>query len=806
MKFSFMPTLLPTSNGLPGRTLLFGRTFVLLLVVMLLCGPAVPLLAQTIPQPSGAVFDLASIPDALRVSDGTYYKPGEVLVAMREAPAAPEAMARAEAVTGVAPLDVRGAEKLDGRFATGKAPVGYTLTVPPGQEWATIARLYQDPNVLFAQPNWVITAAQSAEPETPFVVNDPLYRGEQWYLQRVMASRAWPVVNEYATASESVRVAVIDSGVDPTHPDFGGRVLPIKSYVRDAWGQPITVDDFGHGTHIAGLIGATLNNGVGVAGMASSTIIDPYKVLDFKGDGFISNAADAIRAATENDADIVNMSFSIPASVINNPGNANLDYLLHSAIYFARDNDVLLVAAAGNRYPEPVTFPAAYPEVMAVAATDYANERAYYSAVGNEVDLAAPGGTSSQPLGSTWPIGLPCRATVGGVQGYCNKYGTSFSSGLVSGSAALLLTIDPTLTSDRLWQILTASAAPITGDETEVGAGLLDTNAVVRSLLTPRAVLGSGDVGLTAAPRTAPIQHRLFINNESRESVSWTLSRPADAPWLVFTDRPNSTRSVSGVASFHNQPEVGLTLSPGALPPGVYTARMTFTSGEGDGAEVREFDVKMALLDGTEVRYAPIAALNGVPTNPQGTDAFRWEAPDGAGRTTINLSGDQSVQLALPFLFPFGGRSYTDTRIHANGFMTFPGGEAESTNPNGCLPTVNWPGQAIYGWGSDLEPNANGARISTFRTLEGRYVVEFQAVPPASAAIEGVATFQMVLSDTGDVRLNYRQLPQSAKATVGVEALDSRLYNLVHCADGVSQIGMAPVGEQSIVIHPGDLY
>jgi subtilisin family serine protease len=801
-----MPTLSSKSNGLPGRTLLLGRTVVLLLVLMLICGPAVPLVAQTVPEPAGAVFDLALVPDALRVSDGAYYKPGEVLVAMREAPAAAGTMAQFEAVTGVAPLDVRGVEKLDRQSVGGKAPVGYTLTVPPGQEWATIDRLYQDPNVLFAQPNWVITAAQSAAPETPFVVNDPLYRGEQWYLQRIMASRAWPVANEYATDSDSVRVAVIDSGVDPTHPDFGGRVLPIKSYVRDAWGQLITVDDFGHGTHIAGLIGATLNNGVGIAGMASNTTIDPYKVLDYLGNGYISNAADAIRAATDNDADIVNMSFSIPASVINNPGNANLDYLLHSAIYFARDNDVLLVAAAGNRYPEPVTFPAAYPEVMAVAATDYNNDRSYYSAVGNEIDLAAPGGTSSQPLGSTWPVGLPCASTVGGVQGYCNKYGTSFSTGLVSGSAALLLTMDPTLTSDQLWEMLIASTMPIGGDETEVGAGLLDTNAVVRSLLTPRAVLVGGDVGLAAAPRTAPIQHRLFIKNASRESVSWTLSRPADAPWLVFTDRPNSTRTISGLASFHNQPEVGLTLSPGALPPGVYTARMTFTSGEGDGAEVREFDVKMALLDVTEVRYAPIAAANGIPTNPQGTGAFRWEAPDSAGRTTINLSGDQSVQLALPFLFPFGGRSYTDTRVHANGFLTFPGGETESSVPNGCLPTVAWPGQAIYGWGADLEPNANGGRISTFRTVEGRYVVEFQGAPPASAAIEGVATFQMVLSDTGDIGLNYRQLPQSVRATVGVEALDSRLYNLIHCADGVSQIGMAPVGEQSFIIHPGDLY
>ena len=371
---------------------------------------------------------------------------------------------------------------------------------------------------------------------------------------------------------ERIRVAVIDSGIDTTHPDLGGRVRPVKSYVRDINGNLVLVDDYGHGTHIAGLIGATLNNSLGITGVAPEVVLDPYKVLDSRGSGYIADAADGIRAPADNNADIINMSFSIRAAVINDPANVELDYLLHSAIYYARDKDVLLIAAAGNRYPEPVTFPAAYPEVVAVAATDYRDEWAPYSAVGSEVEIAAPGGTSSLPLASTWPVDLPCTSTVGGVRGYCTKYGTSFSTGLVSGVAGAPADHGSHADFGRACgRCLSETAAPTDNTRDEVGAGLLDGLTAVRTLLTPEATIVNvrgSEAGFVAAPQSAPLRPTLLISNASATSVAWQLSKPDNASWLVFTGRPNATRTVSGNAAFDQQAQVGLTLSPGASAAG----------------------------------------------------------------------------------------------------------------------------------------------------------------------------------------------------------------------------------------------
>ncbi|MCB9140059.1 MAG: S8 family serine peptidase [Caldilineaceae bacterium] len=776
------------------------------LILALLLSTLLPVaaVAQIIPGSAGS-FSLDDVPDALRVSDGTYYKPGEVLVALRDEAALSRQVQRGLDIVATEALDVRGVEHLLDGQAGSTAVTGRTLTVPAGEEWAVIVALRQDPGVLFAQPNWVISAAQGAAPETPYSVNDPLYRGEQWYLQRIQAARAWPVVDAHAQNDERVRVAVIDSGVDGSHPDFGGRVAEITSYVRDAQGNLIRVDDFGHGTHIASLIGATRNNERGIAGVAPGVRIDPYKVLNWQGNGYISDAAAAIRAAADKEADIINMSFSIKASIID--GNPSLDNLLHSAIYYAADKDALLIAASGNFASEPVTFPAAYPEVMTVAATDYQNERAAYSAQGSAVELAAPGGTNTQPMAGAWPVGLPCPSTVGGLSGYCNKYGTSFSTGLVSGAAALLLNMDPSLTAAELRALLIESAAPLNGTSAEVGAGLLNLPGAVRSLLPAGAVIAGGSVGLSAPARSAPMTHTLLIRNESSEPATWTLSRPADAPWLVFSDYPNQTRTINGTSAYDHDGLVTLLASPGALEPGVYSARLTLTvSDEDNQPQVSYFDVKMALLAVSQTRYLPFVAAIGSPENVSRPLYPAWETPNAAGRTVLDLSAGQSVSLPLPFSFPLGGRNYTDLRVHADGYLTFPAAEVRSVSAPSCLPAVDWPNQAVYGWWARLNPGAEGARISAFRTVDGSYVVEFDGVPSLAATASGVATFQMVLHGSGAVSLNYRALPGSMQATTGVEALDGRLFNLVHCQDGSRRQGLPPVAGQSLYISTQGVY
>ena len=118
--------------------------------------------------------------------------------------------------------------------------------------------------------------------ETPYAINDPLYAPRQWDMQRSNFSRAWQLLASLGKPLTPVRVAVIDSGVDFSHPDLAGRLLPGYNYIDP--GQPPN-DDYGHGTHIAGTIAAVTNNGQGIVGGAASVEILPLKVLDASGGG-----------------------------------------------------------------------------------------------------------------------------------------------------------------------------------------------------------------------------------------------------------------------------------------------------------------------------------------------------------------------------------------------------------------------------------------------------------------------------------------------------------------------------------------
>ena len=123
-------------------------------------------------------------------------------------------------------------------------------------------------------------AAATAVPQTeiPFAVNDPLYADRQWYLQRISASRAWSLTysaDGFNGQLTTVRVAIVDSGIDFAHPEFKGRLLDGYNYLTSGATKPI--DDYGHGTHVAGLIGATLNNAIGIAGVAPKLNLCPTK-------------------------------------------------------------------------------------------------------------------------------------------------------------------------------------------------------------------------------------------------------------------------------------------------------------------------------------------------------------------------------------------------------------------------------------------------------------------------------------------------------------------------------------------------
>lgn len=245
--------------------------------------------------------------------------------------------------------------------------------------------------------------AATAEPS-----KDP-YADVPWGVRRVHAPAAWSA-QDRRTLGAGVSVAVIDTGVDCSHPDLSCDQSAGFNAIDP---EASSVDDNGHGTHVAGTIAAKWN-GAGVAGVAPLANVLPVKVLDAEGGGMVSDIVRGIDWAVDRGAKVINMSL----------GSEKGSPALQRAIRRAHERGVTVVAAAGNEGPGAGTvgYPAAYPETIAVAATDQADGIADFSSRGPEVDLAAPGAQ----IPSTMPGG-----------GFAAMSGTSMAAPHVAGLAAI---------------------------------------------------------------------------------------------------------------------------------------------------------------------------------------------------------------------------------------------------------------------------------------------------------------------------------------------------------------------------------
>jgi len=304
--------------------------------------------------------------------------------------------------------------------------------------------------------------------EAPAVPNDPLW-SSSWSLAKTNAPAAWRLTTG---ASETV-VAVLDTGIDLSHPDLQGSFVQGYDVVNR---DDDPSDDHGHGTMVAGVVAARANNGLGGVGACSRCTLMPVKVIAGNGSGNASDVAEGIRWAADHGARVLNMSF-----ILSGP-----DENVAQAIEYARSRGILVVAAAGNAGTADVTFPAAYPGVVSVAGTDAADARYEWSSYGGWVRLAAPG----------------CNLTTAPAAGYGDFCGTSSATAFVSGVAGLVRTFAPTLSPDAIEQALFASALRV-GDF--VSAGRVDAGAVVASLKTAGAVTASPAPVAASEPLAAPL-------------------------------------------------------------------------------------------------------------------------------------------------------------------------------------------------------------------------------------------------------------------------------------------------------------
>lgn len=428
----------------------------------------------------------------------------------------------------------------------------------------TIADSFRrDPSVASAEPDYVYRATNQREAVTEFEPNDPFFSSlgswgqefqDMWGLLRIRADKAWQV-----SKGAGVVVAVVDSGVDGTHPDLAGNVVAGRDFTRcvrlDGYGVCLdpkepgtdTSDHLGHGTHIAGTIAAVGNNGIGIVGVAPEAIILPIKGLSDLGFGASSDLAEAIVYAVDNGARIINASWSGDAGDI-----------IAQAIEYATAAGVTVVAAAGNESAplDRGSFPATLPDVIAVGATTFEDRPASFSNFGAGLSLMAPGGgdsgtdelsersiLSTLAAESSWakecrfrclpPGSEDCelvqtchraRAVIG--EQYVRAAGTSMAAPHVSGVAALILSAHPSYDANQIKQVLmqTADDLGAPGWDPVYGYGRVNAERAVSQSSVTVAQISSPGNRVKIHPWMFPLTVRGRVAGGTEGLKSWRLS------------------------------------------------------------------------------------------------------------------------------------------------------------------------------------------------------------------------------------------------------------------------------------------
>ncbi|TCP59168.1 thermitase [Tumebacillus sp. BK434] len=291
------------------------------------------------------------------------------------------------------------AAKHGAKFKKALSNSGYkTLKVPAGKAQEVLTRLLADPHVEAAELDEILYA----DVTTP---NDPAYPS-QYHLPKIQANYAW----DYCRGSSSTRIAILDTGIDLLHPDLAAKIVPGYDFVNS---DSIADDDHGHGTHVAGTATALTNNSSHGAGVDWNARLMPVKVLDSTGAGYTSDIISGVYYAADNGASIINMSL----------GGSSYSAAFQDVVNYAWNRGVVIVAAAGNNGNTTVTYPAAYTNVLSVAATTSTDAKASFSSYGTWVDIAAPG----QNIYSTAKGG-----------GMITMSGSSMAAPIVAGVAGLV--------------------------------------------------------------------------------------------------------------------------------------------------------------------------------------------------------------------------------------------------------------------------------------------------------------------------------------------------------------------------------
>jgi len=348
----------------------------------------------------------------------------------------------------------------------------HIVELPPSAVEEHFAQTFSAfPEVEFAELDHIV------QPDmTP---DDPDY-GSQWHLPKISAPSAWNTT----TGSSSVIIAVLDTGVDGTHPDLEMKMVAGWNFYDNT---SDTHDIYGHGTKVAGSATAASNNSIGVASVAWGCKIMPLRISDPNGYASTSTAANALSWAADHGARVANISYRM----------SNYSVVTSAANYFQSKGGVVTISA-GNES----TFDTSSdnPSVLTVGATDSSDSLASFTNTGNNIDLVAPG--------------VSIRTTYNG-GGYGSVSGTSFSAPITAGVAALVISANPNLTATQIQDILKQSADDrgTPGWDTSFGCGRVNAARAINM------ALNNGGAGVDTTPPLAS-----FVSPASGATVSGTIT------------------------------------------------------------------------------------------------------------------------------------------------------------------------------------------------------------------------------------------------------------------------------------------
>jgi thermitase len=352
------------------------------------------------------------------------------------------------------------------------------VRIPAGKVLDRVGAYRSEKNVEFAEPDFIAEAIGAP---------DDLYFSNQWGMTKIQAPQAWDIT----TGDPSIKIAILDTGVDQNHEDLASKIVASKNFTTSG-----TVDDrYGHGTHVAGIAAAATNNGIGVAGVGYNSTIMNGKVLGDTGSGYYSWIANGIIWAVDNGAKVISMSL----------GGSSPSSTLESAVNYAWSKGVVLVAAAGNNGNTTPVYPAYYSNCIAVAATDSNDTKASFSTYGSWVDVAAPG----VDIFST----LPNHTNKIGILNYGSLSGTSMATPHVAGLAGLVWATSYGTSNTSVRNRIQSTADPVIGTGTYWQYGRINAyKAVAPPDTTPPAqvsgltvtTVSSSQLNLSWAANTEP--------------------------------------------------------------------------------------------------------------------------------------------------------------------------------------------------------------------------------------------------------------------------------------------------------------